>query len=38
MKQKIKKLPKQKTVQTKLPLKTSQRHYSFGFLAGNDYN
>jgi len=37
MKQKIKKLNKQRTIQTKLPIKETKRHYSFGFLAGS-YN
>jgi len=38
MKQKIKKIQKTKTIQKKLPIKPKQRHYSFGFLMGNNYN
>jgi len=37
MKHKIKKIKKQHTVQTKLPLKETKRYYSFGFLVG-EYN
>jgi len=35
MNQKLKKLKKQRTIQTKLPLESTDRHYSFGFLLGN---
>ena len=38
MKQKIKGPRKTKIIQTKLPLKSAHRHYSFGFLVGSDYN